>query len=78
MLASKRRLGKIRAAILQPKSKIDECAKDIEAEIKTLHALKEAGHIAQAFDMTGMVSDTAQGLSNLLILFPMPQQAEAS
>lgn len=51
--------------ILHPDNKFDDYIKDIEREVKRLHALKEAGHIAQSADMMKMVTDTGVVVARL-------------
>jgi hypothetical protein len=44
---------------MHPRSKFDACINDIEAEVKKLHALRDAGHIAQTTDMMELMSETS-------------------
>ncbi len=45
-------------AVLQPNSKFDEYITKIDAEIRNMNELKDAGHIAQTADMMDMISGT--------------------
>jgi hypothetical protein len=60
---TRRIIGKLVDAIINPSSKFEEVISEIEAEVKNLYALREAGHIAQATDMMELVSETSLGLS---------------
>ncbi len=43
---------------LQPTSKFDEYIARVDAEIKIMNELKDAGHIAQTADMMDIISGT--------------------
>jgi hypothetical protein len=46
---------------MHPRSKFEACINDIEAELKKLHALRDAGHVAQTTDMLELMSETSLG-----------------
>ncbi|KAF2100847.1 hypothetical protein NA57DRAFT_74446 [Rhizodiscina lignyota] len=59
------KLRKIVDVILHPENKFGDYIKDIELELTKLHALKEAGHIAQSADMMKMMTDTGLVVAKL-------------
>ena len=46
--------------MLQPNSKFTDLVKAVDAELRTIDGLKDAGHIAQTADMMEIVSGTGQ------------------
>ena len=46
---------------MHPRSKFEACISDIEAELKKLHDLRDAGHVAQTTDMLELMSETSLG-----------------
>ena len=46
---------------MHPRSKFEACISHIEAESKKLHALRDAGHVAQTTDMLELMSETSLG-----------------
>ena len=58
----KKNVDKILDAITHPRSKFEPCISDIEAELKKLHDLRDAGHVAQTTDnMLELMSETSLG-----------------
>jgi hypothetical protein len=51
--------GKIVDAIMHPRSKFEDFISNIDAEVKKLHALRDAGHVAQTADMMELMSETS-------------------
>ncbi|KAL9088217.1 MAG: hypothetical protein Q9165_006344 [Trypethelium subeluteriae] len=54
------RLGKLVDAIFQAEGKFDVHVKNIGSQVQKMHALKDAGHIAQNADMMKIISSTGQ------------------
>jgi hypothetical protein len=50
--------GKLVDAIFHPNSKFDAFISNVEAEIKKMNALKDAGQVAQTADMRELVLET--------------------
>jgi len=51
--------GKIVDAIMHPRSKFEDFISNIDAEVKKLYALRDAGHVAQTTDMMELMSETS-------------------
>jgi hypothetical protein len=51
--------GKIVDAIMHPRSKFEGFISNIDAEVKKLHDLRDAGHVAQTTDMMELMSETS-------------------
>jgi hypothetical protein len=60
--------GKIVDAIMHPHSKFEHFISNIDAEVKKLQALRDAGHVAQTTDMMELMSETS--LSRSISLMP--------
>jgi hypothetical protein len=46
---------------MHPRSKFEESIGNIDIDLKKLHALRDAGHVAQTTDMMELMSETSLG-----------------